>query len=224
MLDNRLDEILISGYEENSLKKITFESRSISKKKQPTNPKRMMSSKQMAKKRRSQDEAEAKNDTFQLGTMAEPCHVVWGSFPSDRNKATNSAKVIITDQATIDLIQALEEKCEKSFKGKELNSIIKDVKENPFNDEEKGALIRIKFTKKESNYSTVDDQWSTGAAANLTQIDYGHQFVAIVKPATWTRDKECGVTLYANLLHCVGRLDFPWGRDEAKKQEPPVWK
>jgi len=153
---------------------------------------------------------------IQLGVVSAPAQIVTHGFPSDQNKGTNSVQMVLKDPASSalsDMEGTLEVKARES--GFTLNSsVIRTVTV----DDVTYPVIRCKFGKDSNNFQTVDP-WNTGGASVLDDLTIGHQVLTICKPVIWSRNKECGITLYANAIKCVGCDEDPIGQREREAVE-----
>lgn len=155
---------------------------------------------------------------IQLGRKDTPAQIVTFGFPSDNFKRSTSCHLVLKDPQSIAQLAAIEGSLElkASAEGYVLNS---NVLRTTSLDGIDYPVIRLKVTKDAEHFTTVDP-WATGAAVNLTDLDFGHLVLAVANPVIWARNKECGITLYANVVRCLGRDERAVGRRE---RAPVEW-
>lgn len=168
---------------------------------------------------------QAQQRTFQLGRLNAPVQIVWGAHERDANKLTSSVKLLVTDEASLEAIREYERRVAEEKPGLTLNSCIYDEIKDP-NSEQTGYIVRAKMTKRPESYVVVDP-WVSGAALTLDGLNYGHTVCMLCNAVQWEYKGSCGVTIYANTIKGIGRVEVPWGRDPVKqavaKNSAMVW-
>ena len=166
--------------------------------------------------------------SLQFGSVDIPLHVVWARSSGKWAKPAgrvNSAKIVIRDEPTIELVREMEAEIQAKYPTAVLKSCLgKEVSTDDGKDS--GVLCRMKLTKREDNFQTKD-AWTTRCSA-LIDMDYGHDFAAIVKARGFMHEESgtCGLTLYANNIYVVG-CSPPFGRhgdEDDRSGEPIVWR
>jgi hypothetical protein len=150
-------------------------------------------------------------ENFQVGIMAAPAMILSVGNPQfdTVDKKLSDCKMLITDSTTIQVIHELEVKIQTKYPGMVLDSCFGEELKNP-DDGTAAYPLRVKMTKLERCYR-VKDAWQTGAAPNLSLLDYGHTVVVKCRAREWTYQDKCGITIYVNLLRGIGAVPHPWG-------------
>ena len=158
--------------------------------------------------------------SFQLGTMAKPAQIVsYGYYAEIANpdKSKNlSTKVYVTDGDTIVKIRHMEQQVAVRHPECKLNSCIVSTK--PVADGVVAHLVRAKFTQQQRNFQTAYPD----VIGNVKDLSFGHLVVAKCRVSSWTMRGECGLTIYGNVIRCVGASQNPIGEDYAENMDI-VW-
>lgn len=161
-------------------------------------------------------------EELQVGTMAEPCMITSYGSEFDGPKAKSaSARVAVVDAASAESLKTLDAKGKAAAEaaGREYNSfIVGETKDGS------APVIRVKITRSERGY-TCDP--AAGAPESVLELDGGCAILLKVSPFQWTREDDrygpkLGITLYANVVYCGGRLDnfkLMEADQQAKKRE-----
>lgn len=149
----------------------------------------------------------SKKEDLQIGSVASPCMLTsFGSeFDGPKAKST-SARVAVPDEASRLALASLDAKyaAEAKEMGREYSSfIVGESKDGS------APVIRVKITRSERGYTGSE---ADGAPASVTDLDSGCAILLKVSPFRWLREDErfgpkLGITLYANVCHCPGRMD-----------------
>lgn len=153
-------------------------------------------------------------ENFQLGTIHCPFLILANGFPSDEDKATSSAYIVLFDEESIKSIDRSEASVDLVWGSHRtwLNSVFK--KEIVDKDGVVRPVIRAKITKKEEG--VFPDEKQTIRASNgsmnedimptLASLVPGRLGVGQARGVAWRRGEEYGVTFYINKI-LVGPMD-----------------
>ena len=148
-------------------------------------------------------------DAFQIGRKATPARVTRCGWPTDQGKKVFGGLVVLSDRPSIERIVELETTLVEQFPGTQLNSVFtKFIHDDHTNRDV--PIVRVKFSKRPealhvNEYGIVgDDQPARDPPSVMDDMRNGHLIVAMVTPKPWQRNGECGLTIYANLVNCLG--------------------
>ena len=162
----------------------------------------------------------AQRPSFQLGCMASPAQIVSYGFYAERanpDKSKNlSTKVYVSDQNTVENIRHMEAQAARLYPESKLNSCILNTKQ--LEDGKIVNLVRAKFTQEQRNFQTAYPD----VVANVGDLSFGHLVVAKCRASSWSMRGECGITIYGNVLRCVGAAEKPVADDYTENMDI-VW-
>jgi hypothetical protein len=149
----------------------------------------------------------SKYDELQVGSMLSPCMIVsFGSEFDSPNGKSSSARLAVPDEKTMASLRSVDDAARQAAveQGRDYSSfIVGEAKDG------KTPIIRAKITRDPRGY-TGDE--INGAPDVSTGLDDGCALLLKVSPFRWKREDpqygpKLGVTLYANIVYCPGRMD-----------------
>jgi len=150
-------------------------------------------------------------EKIQLGVVGIPAQLTFVS-PTNPEKGTTVVSIMLKDKESIaryaNLEIALRRKAEEigfTIKTNFLRFVVSRGLTCP--------VVRVNLTKDPNSYTNNED-YST---EELHELSEGSLVMLMCNPVVWSNDqRECGVTIYANDVHCSGKSskrDIGWARN-----------
>ena len=167
-----------------------------------------------------QNKPSSKSDPkqLQLGRINAPCQVVKFGFPSDAGKKTTSVQLVVMDPETLRELADLEDQVLTESPALRLNSSV--IRTATSEDGTPYPVIRCKFTKRDENFSVLNNSWVDNGGTNLSSLKYGDLVLGQGRCLPWCRNGEVGITIYVNYVASCGYTIDPIGKPI---YNPPAW-